>query len=171
MPASRPEPESGERRNGDRANGKPGYVSDHDHFERILGERRRAHDYEHESHAEKHIAEQQLLDFARRTLEQAVADARHSVDERTLELVRRLDILESGGAPFASRLDDSLTALKNDVGDLKTKSIEQGALDALRQANTDAIERQRKQIRLVIITAAASLVVSLILVGIQFATT
>jgi len=147
-----------------------GRVTERDYFERILQERRRAHDAEHSAHDEQHNAADEALGFARRTLEQAVADARQNVQDRHAEVVRRLDTLASGGAPFASRLDDSLSVLKSDVDSLKVKSIEQSALDALRQANTDAIERQRKQLRLVIVGASLSFVLSLILVGIQIAT-
>jgi len=158
-----------ERSGDDRRHGG-GRVSERDYFERILQERRRAHDAEHGSHAEKHVAETQAMDFARATLETAVADAKANVNERNKEIIRRLDTLESGGAPFASRLDDSLERLKQDVEDLKIKSVEQTALDGLRQANTDAIAAQRRQIKYILLTAGIALALSLILFGIRLAT-
>jgi len=157
-----------ERANEDRRH-SGGRVTERDYFERILQERRRAHDAEHAAHDEQHNLANEALGFARRTLEQAVADARLNVQDRHAEVVRRLDTLESGGAPFASRLDDSLKTLKADVQSLKDRSIEQTAFDTLRQANTEAIERQRKQLRLVIVGASLSFVLSLVLVGIQVA--
>jgi hypothetical protein len=145
-------------------------VSERDFFERILGERRRAHDEQHNAHDSKHIAEQQLLEFARRTLEARVDAAAANVEERDTVVASRLDKLESGGAPFASRLDESLKTLKQDVEDLKTRSVEQAALDGLRLQNTEAIAAQKRQIKYILVAAGLSLALALILVGIRLAT-
>jgi chemotaxis regulatin CheY-phosphate phosphatase CheZ len=164
-----------------------GYTTDKDFFLTVLRERRRAHDAEHESHDEQHISEQQLLTFARETLESRVAEAANNVDERNKVIADRLDRLESGGAPFASRLDESLKTLKSDVetlksdgitsetfkslvsdvDSLKTEAVRQTALDTLRQQNSEKIESQRKQIKYVLIAAGLSFAISLVLLGVQ----
>jgi len=144
-----------------------GRVTERDYFERILQERRRSHDAEHAAHDEQHKAQDEALGFARRTLEAAVTDAKGSVEERHDETTRRLDTLESGGAPFASRLDDSLVRLKADVDELKVQAVRTTALDTLRQQSAEKIEQQRKQIKYILIAAGLSLFVSLIVFGVQ----
>jgi hypothetical protein len=156
-------------RSGEDRRHSGGRVTERDYFERILQERRRAHDAEHGSHAEKHARRD-----ASPTVRSGGPSSRRSPTpeqrERTnKEIIRRLDTLESGGAPFASRLDDSLERLKQDVETLKIQSVEQTALDGLRQANTDAIAAQKRQIKYILITAGVALMLSLILFGIRLA--
>ncbi|MDP9299709.1 MAG: hypothetical protein M3P43_02255, partial [Actinomycetota bacterium] len=73
-------------------------------------------------------------EFARSQLERALNEYRDAVNKALVEakaaadavnrgINERLDNLESGGAPFASRLDQSLTELKEDVETLKTDTV------------------------------------------------
>lgn len=145
-------------------------MSERDFFERILAERRRAHDSEHFAHDEGHKSDAHAMEFARRTLETALQEAKANVAETHEAVTRRLDILESGGAPFASRLDDSLNRLKSDVDILKAESVKVGVLEQERHANTLLLEQQRRQIRGIFIAASASFIFSLVLLLVEIIT-
>lgn len=147
-----------------------GGVSLRDYFERVLQERRREHETEHRAHDRQHETMQEVMDSAHNTLDVSIQDAKNRIGERHGEVVRRLETLESGGAPFASRLDDSLKTLKSDVETLKEKGVRQEAIEALRETQTKELAAQKKQLRLVLIAAGVSFAFSLILLGIQLAT-
>jgi hypothetical protein len=136
------------------------FVNLRDYVERIFDEREKATEF-------ARATLERALNEARVTTDRALAEAKLAADERGLVLQRRIESLESGGAPFASRLDESMTTLKHDVSTLKENMVRTTALEELRKANGVAIEQQRRQLRLVFIAAAISFAFSLILTGTQ----
>jgi hypothetical protein len=107
---------------------------------------------------------------ARVTVEAKLVEAKAAADERANTQQKRIDLLESGGAPFASRLDESLTALKADVDVLKVNMVRTTVLDALREQTVAETKAQKRQIRYIAIAAAVSFALSLILIGVQVLT-
>jgi mRNA degradation ribonuclease J1/J2 len=103
-------------------------------------------------------------------VEKRLVEAKVAADERAAVVQQRIDLLESGGAPFASRLDESLSKLKGDVDILNTNMVRTTVLDALREQTVAEAKAQKRQIRYIALAAAFSLVVSLILVGIRVLT-
>lgn len=87
--------------------------------------------------------------------------------ERRGALESRIQVLESGGAPFASRLDESLCTLKEDVEHLKEDAIRGETLASLRaDAERDRV-MQGRSIRIALIAAGASFAFSIILLIIE----
>lgn len=103
------------------------------------------------------------LDKAAASTEKALAEAKAAADERGLVIQGRIEKLEAGGAPFASRLDDSLTRLKTDVETLKSESVASGALDELQRATKAEREESRRRLRLVIIAGVFGLVTNVVI--------
>jgi hypothetical protein len=128
-----------------------GYVSLEKYVERIFDEK------DDKAEFARATLERALIE-ARDTTDRAMVEAKTSVEARLSEakaaadgvnatIMKRLDNLESGGAPFASRLDLSLTEMKVDVDNLKENMVRTTVLDALReQAQKDA-QSQKRQIR------------------------
>jgi hypothetical protein len=150
------------------------FVSLRSYIEAILLEKEKQTEF-------SRIQLERALVEARATTERAMLEARATVEQRLLEakvaadgvsagLVDRLKLLESGGAPFASRLDESLTNLKEDVDVLKENMVRTTVLDALREQTVSEAKAQKRQIRYIAIAAGVSFVLSLILAGIQLLT-
>lgn len=152
-----------------------------DYVERIFDEREKAAEFSRatleRALVEARTTTERAMQEARDNVAKALVEAKVAADERSNTMQKRIDTLESGGAPFASRLDDSITRLKGDVDTLKEGAVRQGALDALRQQQAEAIEQQtaeikqqRKQIRNIFIAAGLALGSSLVLVLVQLLT-
>ena len=139
-----------------------GRVSIRDYVERIFDEREKSVEKDRVQ-IERAVAEAKI------TSEKALQDAKSAADQVSQGLAHRLTVLESGGAPFASRLDDSLKILKNDVDALKDEAVRSTALREEARAASNAVEQQRKQIRLVIIGSGFTFAITVIsiLVGIM----
>ena len=84
---------------------------------------------------------------AKVTVEARLVEAKTAADAVNAVMLKRLEILESGGAPFASRLDESLSSLKHDVGVLKDNMVRTTVLDALREQTVTEAKQQKRQIR------------------------
>jgi hypothetical protein len=164
------------------------FVSLRDYVESIFAEREKQMERvfaERESSAEfKRLALKEALDEARRSTERALAEAKDTVQAALQEAKtaadkalaeakgaavsaaevnrHRIELLESGGAPFASRLDESLTLLKQDVDVLKENMVRTTVLDALREQTIEEAKAQKRQIKYVFITAAIALALSLV---------
>jgi len=120
---------------------------------------------------ERILAEQEKTDALVRTLtDRAFEDMKDALGEMVAGVKVRLDRLESGGAPFASRLDQGLTALKNDVDTLKTVAVRTEALNAVRDAGIEEAREQRRQIKLIVIGVGFSLLLSLVSAALQLIT-
>jgi archaellum component FlaD/FlaE len=110
---------------------------------------------------------EKAMNEARDTVEKRLLEAKTSADDVVTELQKRLALLESGGAPFASRLDQSLERLKGDVDSLNEGAVKTTVLDALREQTTEDAKQQKRSLKYVGLTAGAALVVGLIEVGVQ----
>jgi hypothetical protein len=99
--------------------------------------------------------------------DKALAEAKGAADAVSVTITKRIELLESGGAPFASRLDESLSQLKQDVDVLKENMVRTTVLDALREQTVTEAKAQKRQIRYIAIAAAISFAFSLILIAIQ----
>lgn len=84
---------------------------------------------------------------AKNSVEARLVEAKSAADQVSQTLTKRLELLESGGAPFASRLDESLTELKSDVSLLNDGAVRTTVLDALREQTTKQIADQKRAIR------------------------
>lgn len=147
------------------------FVSLRDYVERIFDERETQTEFAR-AQLERALVEardttDRAMNKASEDVENRLVEAKAAADNVTLELKSRLSNLESGGAPFASRLDQSLTTLKFDVDTLKENMVRTTVLDALREQTVQETKAQKKQIRYIAIAAAISFSFSLILVGIQ----
>ena len=101
------------------------------------------------------------MNEAKATVEARLIEAKVAADAVQAGNVKRLDHLESGGAPFASRLDESLNTLKDDVDALKDNMVKTTVLDALREkTDLDALA-QKRQIRTLTITVGATVLLAL----------
>ncbi|MEO6068103.1 MAG: hypothetical protein ABIQ41_09010 [Gemmatimonadales bacterium] len=126
-----------------------------------------------ESNAEfKRISLKEALDEAKTTTERALTEAKANVEDRLLEakvaaderglvLQSRIEKLESGGAPFASRLDEGMTKLAGDVEKLNNNAVRAEVIEALRERQQEDVKTQRRQIRNLSYSTAAAIVVSL----------
>ena len=158
-------------KNGNVHDGNGQFVSLRSYIEAILSEKEKQTEFSRaqleRALVEARVTTERAMQEARLTVEQRLVEAKAAADEVAKGIVKRLDNLESGGAPFASRLDDGLKQLKADVDLLKEGAIKQGTIDELRKQQAIEIASQRKQIRLVFIAAAVSFGFSLILIGVQ----
>lgn len=154
------------------------FVSLRDYITSIMSEREKQTERifaERETSAEfKRLALKEALDEARVTTERALAEAKKSVaeqvdqaknaaDARALVLQTRIEKLESGGAPFASRLDDGIKKLEKDVAQLTTGAVRSEVVEALRKQQIDEAKAQKKQTRAALFAAGLSLIVSIII--------
>lgn len=106
---------------------------------------------------------EQKLSDAKSAADKGLSDAKNAADEVNQTMKSRLDKLESGGAPFASRLDEGLTKLRSDVETLNTQSVKATVLDALREQAVQDTKAQKRQIKYIAIAAAGSFLTSLLL--------
>lgn len=90
------------------------------------------------------------------------------VDKAASQTLTRLEQLESGGAPFASRLDDSLLRLKDDVAKLKDNMVRSEVLDDLRDRAAEDAKAQKRQLMYIAVAAGLSFMASLILAITRF---
>jgi hypothetical protein len=119
---------------------------------------------------EAKVTTERAMQEAKATTDKQQGEAKAAADQVTLTMGKRIELLESGGAPFASRLDESLTSLKADVEVLKVNMVRTTVLDALREQTTNDIKQQKRQVRYIAIGAGFSLFVSVILIVIQIVT-
>lgn len=151
--------------------------SDMDYVERIFDEKDRAAEFQRQTleralieartTAERAMQEaKSTTDTAReadrKSVEQRLVEAKVAADNVTKAIGERLKSLESGGAPFASRLDSSLTTLKGDVDVLKENMVKTTVLDALREKDAEETKAQKRRVLIVGITAGASLALTII---------
>lgn len=145
-----------------------------EYVERIFDEREKANNFRAKE------TEKALLE-ARTSADRAIREAKEAADRVSAVLTKRIEQLESGGAPFASRLDESLQAmkvdvdilksgsvqkegeehvrLKHDVAVLNTDAVRSQVLDALREAQEAETKRTRKQVAIAVgLLALATLV-------------
>ena len=125
-------------RNGNFHDGDNGrFVSVKEYVERIFDEREAAADYKsltlERALVEAKVTTERAMLEAANTVQTRLLEAKAAADERDGAMISRLDHLESGGAPFASRLDNSLNSLKTDVDVLKENMVKTTVLDALRE--------------------------------------
>ena len=164
------------------------FINLRDYVERIF--------YEKDKLAEaQRVTLERAVTEARVTTDRAMVEAKNTVEARLIEAktaadavqmanVKRLENLESGGAPFASRLDDSITTLKADVNNLKINlgpafesehlnlkadvailkenMVKTTVLDALRQQTVDDARTQKRQIRNLYWTVGGTLMASML---------
>lgn len=141
------------------------FINLRDYVDRIFEEKDRL------AESQRDTLERALVE-ARETTEKAMVEAKTNVESRLVEaknaadavqliVVKRLDNLESGGAPFASRLDDSLNSLKKDVGVLKENMVRTTVLDALREQTVQEAKQQKRAIRNLYYSVAVTLFLGL----------
>lgn len=155
-----------------------------EYIETILGEREKQTERvfaERETSAEfKRLALKDALDNAKITTDAAMEEAKRNVkteldkakiaaDERGLVLQTRIEKLESGGAPFASRLDDGMTKLAEDVRLLNLSAVKQEVVQALRYKQDEDAKMQRRQARAAFATATVALVIAVIQIAASLA--
>jgi hypothetical protein len=141
----------------------------HDHeklVERIFNERESSAEFKRVSLKEAvdkaaETTETRLAE-AKSTTDQQLVDAKTAADEREKVIQDRLSKLEAGGAPFASRLDESLKKMREDVDVLNTDAVRTKVLDALRDQQREEAKQQKRAVRLAIGTAAVSIMLVLI---------
>jgi long-subunit acyl-CoA synthetase (AMP-forming) len=80
------------------------YVSLREFIERILDEKDKSAEF-------KRVSLELALHEAKANIEKELGKAKDAADKVSNELGKRISQLESGGAPFASRLDSSLEEL------------------------------------------------------------
>lgn len=140
-------------------------------IERVFAERKEADE-------SKRVALESKVTEAKNTTAEAMKEAAESVkskldeakdsaDERALVLQSRIEKLESGGAPFASRLDDGMRKLQDDVEELNVGAVRAEVVNALKERQEKDAEEQKRQIKLIAIGTAFALMSSIILLGIR----
>jgi predicted DNA-binding protein (UPF0251 family) len=145
---------------------KSNTLSIRDYVERIFAEKDKL------AESQRETLERALVE-ARETTEKAMIEAKGTVEARLVEAkvaadavqegnVKRLDNLESGGAPFASRLDESQQVLKGDVSVLKENMVRTTVFDALRDQDMADAKQQKRAIRNLYITVGAATFLSLL---------
>ena len=147
------------------------FVSLRDYVEKIFDEKDKSAEFARAT-LERALIEarsttDRAMQEAKATTDKALAEAKTAADQVSVQIQKRIELLESGGAPFASRLDESLTSLKADVDVLKTNMVRTTVLDALREQTVAEAKAQKRQIRYIAIAAAVSFGFSLILIGVQ----
>jgi hypothetical protein len=147
------------------------FVSLRDYIERIFDEKDRSAEFARATLEralnEAKITTERAMQEAKATTDKALAEAKAAADAVTATQAKRIELLESGGAPFASRLDESLTQLKGDVDVLKNNMVRTTVLDALREQTINEAKAQKRQIRYIAIAAAVSFGFSLVLLAIN----
>ena len=142
------------------------FISIRDYVDRIFSEKDKL------AESQRETLERALVE-ARETTEKAMVEAKTTVEARLVEAksaadavqvgnVKRLDNLESGGAPFASRLDESLTSLKNDVKVLNENMVRTTVLDALREQTVQETKAQKRQIKQLYFTVGVTLFLGMV---------
>jgi hypothetical protein len=164
------------------------FISIRDYVERIFDEKDKL------ATSQRTTLESALIE-ARSTTDRAMVEAKTTVENRLIEakaaadavttvIVKRLENLEAGGAPFASRLDDSLNTLKNDVINLKQnlgpafeaehmqikkdvavlndQAVRTTVLDALRSKDLEDARSQKRQIRNLYYSTGAAILIALV---------
>lgn len=159
------------------------FVSLQLYIERILDEREKQTERifsEREVSAEfKRIALKDALDEAKVTTFKALLEAKDSValqlvdakvaaDERSSVMQQRIERLESGGAPFASRLDEGMRKLQSDVDVLNVSSVKAAVVESLRERQAQDALTQKRQIQYVGLAAIVSLFSTLLIAGLQY---
>jgi hypothetical protein len=133
--------------------------------ERIFAERESSAEFKRialkEAVDEGKVTTQTALLEARATTEQKLVDAKTAADEREKVIQNRLDKLESGGAPFANRLDEGVTKLREDVDTLNTDAVRTKVLDALRVQQAEEAKQQKRQVRLALLTAGIAAAIAI----------
>lgn len=104
---------------------------------------------------------EKAMNAAATNVEGRLVEAKTAADGVTGGITKRLDLLESGGAPFASRLDESLTELKNDVDILNENMVKTTVLDALREQTAAEIQAQKRTIRNLAYTVGAAVLIAI----------
>ena len=147
------------------------FVSLRDYIERIFDEKDRSAEFARATLEralnEAKITTERAMQEAKATTDKALAEAKTAADQVSIQIQKRIELLESGGAPFASRLDESLTSLKQDVDVLKVNMVRTTVLDALREQTVAEAKAQKRQIRYIAIAAAISFAFSIILLAIN----
>lgn len=171
-------PETIKDRNGNFHHPETGqFISVKEYVERIFEEKEKSSERDRvtleRALIEARTTTERAMQEAKATVEKAqgeaatsiqtrLLEAKEAADEREEQVQKRLSNLESGGAPFASRLDSNLNAMQDDVDVLKVNMVKTTVLDALRVQTEERAEAQRKQIKYIFIAAAISLGISLI---------
>lgn len=103
---------------------------------------------------------------AKTNVEERLSEAKTAADERFLVLQTRTEKLESGGAPFASRLDDGIRKLNEDVATLNNNAVRAEVVEALRTRQEEDANTQKRQIKYIAIASAISLFSTLLVMAI-----
>jgi DNA repair exonuclease SbcCD ATPase subunit len=147
------------------------FVSLRSYVERIFDEKDRAAEFARatleRALIEAKVTTERAMQEAKVTTDTRLAEAKAAADAVTTTVQKRIELLESGGAPFASRLDEGLTQLKADVDTLKENMVRTTVLDALREQTIQEAKTQKSQIRNIAIAAGLSFAISLVLIGLQ----
>lgn len=150
------------------------YVSLRDFIMAVLSEKEKSTEFSRlqleRALIEARVTTQTAMAEARTTVEQRLVEAKTAADAVTTVITKRLDNLESGGAPFASRLDESLSELKSDVDILKDNMVRTTVLDALREQTTADLKVQKRTIRNLAWSIAATFAVLAINLIYQYVT-
>jgi hypothetical protein len=147
------------------------FVSLRDYIERIFDEKEKQTEFSRvqleRALVEARATTERAMTEAAATVEKRLIEAKTAADQVTVQVQKRVELLESGGAPFASRLDESLTSLKSDVDVLKENMVRTTVLDALRKKTEEDAKLQKRQIKYIAIGAGFSFVVSVVLLAIN----
>jgi hypothetical protein len=147
------------------------FVSLRDYVEKIFDEKDKSAEFARatleRALIEARTTTDRAMQEAKATTDKALAEAKTAADAVTATQAKRIELLESGGAPFASRLDESLTSLKADVDVLKVNMVRTTVLDALREQTVTEAKAQKRQIRYIAIAASVSFAFSLVLLAIN----
>ena len=140
------------------------FVSIKEFVLRIFEEKEAAADYKsmtlERALVEAKVTTERAMLEAANTVQTRLLEAKAAADERDAAMMARLDQLESGGAPFANRLDNSLSVLKDDVDGLKENMVKTTVLDALREQTDLETRATKKQIKYIFVAAAVSLLLN-----------
>lgn len=136
-----------------------------DYVDRIFTEKDKTAEAQR-SNLEKRVEEaktttEKAMEEAKTTVEARLIEAKTAADGVSSTITKRLDLLESGGAPFASRLDSSLTELKTDVDALNVNMVKTTVLDALREQTSTQILDQKRSIRNLFITVGVAVLIAI----------
>lgn len=136
-----------------------------EYVDRIFAEKKETADAQRVT-LEKRVDEakdstEKAMNEAKATVEARLVEAKNAADGVTSAITKRLDLLESGGAPFASRLDSSLTELKTDVDALNVNMVKTTVLDALREQTSTQILDQKRSIRNLFITVGVAVLIAI----------
>lgn len=137
------------------------FISIRDYTDRIFAEKDKL------AESQRETLERALVE-ARETTEKAMVEAKTTVEARLVEAksaadavqetnIKRLENLESGGAPFASRLDQSIKTMLLDVQTLKENMVKTTVLDALREQTVTETKEQKRQIKMLFYSVAVSM--------------